>query len=169
MTYVGGKPRPGNNEPRKRGRGTTKTPVMLLVERNGRARARAVEKVDAKTLKEAIRENVDRDSMILTDEWAAYRGIGEEFKYGHYTVNHSQGEYARGGAHTNTAKSYFAPLKRGITGSFHHVSKQHLNRYCDEFSFRWNHKGEKDEERTEAALKLTEGCRLMYRQPISPE
>jgi hypothetical protein len=56
-------------------------------------------------------------------------------------------------------------LKRGIIGSFHHVSKQHLNRYCDEFSFRWNHGKTSDSERAVEAIKGTEGWRLMYRQP----
>ena len=121
-TYVGGKPRPHSGESSKRGRGTKKTPVVVLVERNGRARARAVEKVDAKTLKGAIRENVDRNSMILTDEFAAYRGIGSEFKYGHFSVNHSQGEYARGGAHTNTL-SPFSRFSRGVLSALFITSR----------------------------------------------
>ena len=167
-TYVGGKPRKGQ-PPRKRGRGTSKAPVVVLVERNGRARARSVEKVNAKTLKGAIRENVDYNSRIYTDEFPAYWGIGHEFRYGHIRVDHSKGEYARGEAHSNTAESYFALLKRGIVGAFHHVSKQHLDRYCDEFSFRWNHRKVSDAERTVHALQLTEGCRLMYRQPTRKE
>lgn len=168
-TYVGGKPRPGNNEERKKGRGTKKTPVMVLVERDGRARAHVIERVNAKTLKGAIRENVDRESMILTDEWAAYRGIGKEFRWGHFTVNHGKGEYYRGGAHTNTAESYFALLKRGVTGSFHHVSKKHLNRYCDEFSFRWNYRKSDDAARTVAAIEGAAGRRLMYKTPVGDE
>ena len=140
-TYVGGKPRPEAGAPKaKRGRGTKKTPVVALVERDGRVRARKIDRVDSATLKAAIRENVDRSSRIMTDEWAAYRGIGAEFEGGHETVNHGAGEYARDNANVNTAESYFALLKRGVIGSFHHVSKQHLDRYCDEFSFRWDHR-----------------------------
>lgn len=165
-TYVGGKPRKGFGEPSKTGRGTKKVPVVALVERGGKARAMPVERVNAKTLKGAIRENVDRSSMILTDEWAAYRGIGAEFKRGHFAVNHGAGEYARGGAHTNTVESFFALLKRGVYGSFHHVSKQHLARYCDEFSFRWNMRGVKDGERTREALRSVEGRRLAYKRPV---
>ena len=115
-TYVGGKPRPGNTEPRKSGRGTKKTPVVALVERGGKARAFPIERVNAKTLKGAVRENVDRSAMILTDEWASYQGLGKEFKGGHFTVNHGQGEYWRGGAGTNTVESFFALLKRGVYG-----------------------------------------------------
>lgn len=166
-TYVGGKPRPGSNEEVKRGRGTKKTPVVALVERNGRVRARKVDRVDGATLKQAIRENVDRNSMIITDELASYRGIGDEFQRGHFTVNHSAGEYARGGAHVNTAKSFFALLKRGVIGSFHHVSKEHLDRYCDEFSFRWDYRSINNSARTEIAVRQTQGKPLPYRRPIT--
>jgi hypothetical protein len=166
-TYVGGKPRPGNNDGRKTGRGTNKAAVVALVERDGRARAFPIERVNAATLKGAVRENVDRSAMILTDEWAAYQGLGKEFKGGHFTVNHGQGEYWRGGAGTNTVEAFFALLKRGVYGSFHHVSKKHLHRYCDEFSFRWNHRRTTDGERTDAALRGAEGKRLTYKAPVS--
>ena len=165
-TYVGGKPRKGTGE-HKRGRGTKKVPVMALVERGGRARAFKVEKVNAKTLKGAIRENVDRASVIMTDEWQGYTGIGQEFEGGHQTVNHGQGEYQRDDASTNEVEAYFALLKRGIVGSFHHISKQHLNRYCDEFSFSWSNRKISDGERTVRAIELSEGCRLKYREPLN--
>jgi ISXO2-like transposase domain len=75
-------------------------------------------------------------------------------------------DYPRGGAHVNTAESYFALLKRGVVGSFHHVSKEHLDRYCDEFSFRWDHRSITDSARTEIAIRQTEGKRLSYKAPI---
>lgn len=166
-TYVGGKPRPEHGKPKsKRGRGTKKVPVVALIERGGNVRAHKIERVNAKTLKGAIRENVDRSSRIMTDEWKAYRGIGKEFAGGHERVNHGKGEYVRDDAHVNTSESYFALLKRGITGSFHHVSKQHLNRYCDEFSFRWNHRKISDSDRTAVAIKGGEGKRLSYKMPV---
>ena len=143
-----------------------KTPVVALVERDGKARAFPIERVNAATLKGAVRENVDRSAMIMTDEWASYRGLGTEFEGGHFTVNHGKGEYARDGASTNTVESYFALLKRGVYGSFHHISKRHLHRYCDEFSFRWNHRRTTDGERTDAALRGAEGKRLMYKFPM---
>ena len=64
-------------------------------------------------------------------------------------------------------ESYFALLKRGVYGSYHHVSKRHLHRYCDEFSFRWNHRQVTDGARTDAALRASEGKRLTYKNPIS--
>jgi len=166
-TYVGGKPRPEHGRPReKHGRGTKKVPVLALVERSGKVRAKKIERVDAKTLKGAIRENVDRSATIMTDRFGSYHGIGDEFEGGHHTVDHGSGEYVRGDVHTNTIEGYFALLKRGIVGSFHHVSKQHLDRYCDEFSFRWNHRKTTDGDRTAEAIKGAEGKRLMYRDPI---
>jgi transposase-like protein len=164
--YIGGKPRKGTGT-HKRGRGTKKTPVLALVERGGRARSFPVENVSGATLKQAIRENVDRKGTIMTDEWPAYRGIGVEFDGGHHFVTHSAREYARGDASTNLAESYFALLKRGIVGSFHHVSKRHLDRYCHEFSFRWGYRKVSDGERTIAAIRQSEGKRLIYKGAIN--
>jgi hypothetical protein len=101
----------------------------------------------------------------MTDEWGSYKTVGKEFA-AHHVVNHSKREYARGDASTNAVEGFFALLKRGIIGSFHTVSKQHLGRYCDEFSYRWNYRKVTDGERTIAAIKASEGKRLMYRQPI---
>src|SRR3990167_3877200 len=136
-TYVGGKPRRGDGLQHKRGRGTRKTPVIALVSRDGDVRTRIVASVSSKTLKSAISENVSREARIVTDELPAYRRAAKGFDGGHMTVNHGAGEYARGDVHTNTAESFFALLKRGVYGSFHHVSKEHLARYCNEFAFRW--------------------------------
>jgi transposase-like protein len=157
-TYVGGKAKPGS----KRGRGTSKTPVVVLVSRKGRAYSKPVERVSAKELKGAIRDMVDKSARIMTDEWKAYQGIGKEFAGGHETVNHGEDEYVRGDVHVNTAESYFALLKRGVHGIFHHVSRGHLGRYCDEFSFRWDHRKVTDGERTIAAIRGAGGKRLMY-------
>jgi transposase-like protein len=163
-TYIGGKPRKGGDgKPNKRGRGTKKAPVMAMVERKGNIVSKPIENVTAKTLKSAIREAVDKKSKIITDEWGCYEGIGKEFKGGHETVNHGLKEYVRGDASTNTAESFFALLKRGVHGTFHHISKKHLPRYCNEFSFRWDNRKVNDGERTEEAVKGMEGKRLMLK------
>lgn len=161
-TYVGGKPR--NKGKNKRGRGTKKTPVLALVERNGNVHSCVIPNVTALTLKSAILERVTPFSRIITDEMSSYTGIGKHFIGGHKTVNHGKREYVRGDIHTNTVESYFALLKRGVHGVFHHISKQHLGRYCDEFSFRWNHRKVTDGERAEAAIKGAFGRRLTYRK-----
>jgi transposase-like protein len=164
-TYIGGKPRfPGTG---KRGRGTTKACVMVLVERDGKAVNYPPKRLGANELKGAIREVVDRSATIYTDENPSYMGLRKEFA-GHEHTKHSKREYVRGDVHSNTAESYFALLKRGVHGAFHHVSKKHLTRYCDEFAFRWNFRKANDGDRMIAALKQTEGKRLTYR-PLTSE
>lgn len=161
-TYVGGKPRAFS----KRGRGTRKAPVLVMLERNGRAVAGPVEKVDARTLKGAIRRHVDRRSKIVTDEWGGYRGIGREFEGGHSVVLHRIRQYVNGDAYTNTAESFFALLKRGVHGTFHHVSKKHLALYCEEFSFRWNTSKLTDSQRMEKALESMGRRYVSYKELV---
>lgn len=169
-TYIGGKEK--NKHYNKRTKGTqgrstkTKTPVAVLVERDGNVRAKKVSDVSAKTLKDHIRKNVDKSSRIMTDEWKSYRGLDKEF-VSHETIDHRIGEYVRGDVFVNTAESYFALLKRGVFGTFHHVSEKHLNRYCDEFSFRWNMRKSEDGDRAVETVIASRGKRLYYQNPIS--
>ena len=165
-TYVGGKPRPEKGVTRRKGPSGKKVAVVALVERGGRVKSWPIADVTAKTLQGAIHDHVARSASIQTDQMTSYKGIGKHFKGGHETVNHAKMEYARGDVSTNEVESYFALLKRGITGSFHSISKQHLHRYCDEFSFRWNERMTSDAVRTEKAIMLSEGKRLMYAEPI---
>jgi len=162
-TYVGGKTHGG-----KRGRGAPrKTPVVALVQRSGQARTLVAENLTRETLHGAIREHVGRSAAIMTDDLPTYAGIGQEFQGGHQTVAHGKKEYVRGAAHVNTAESFFSLLKRGIYGTFHHVSKKHLHRYANEFEFRWNHRKVNDGPRTVTALKASEGKRLIYRANLA--
>lgn len=176
-TYVGadrhskGK-RSDLNKPRKRGRGTDKQPVMVLVEsgHGGKAHSRPIERVDSKNLKAAMDERVHPSSAIVTDELRSYPKATAGFEGGHYTVNHSAGQYVtQDGRTTNSAESFFALLKRGVYGTFHHISKKHLHRYCAEFDFRWNGRVMEDSERRDAAVKGAEGKRLLYRNPVRDE
>jgi len=165
-TYVGGKPR--NKGPQnKRGRGTKKQPVFGMVERGGRVRTQVVANVTSKTLKCAIREVVDNQARIMTDELSVYRGLGTEFSGGHEVVCHGLGEYARGDAHVNTMESVFALVKRGMYGVYHSVSKRHLHRYLSEFDYRWNTRKMEDGQRTAQAIRSAAGKRLMYREPAA--
>lgn len=143
-----------------------KSAVVAMVERGGKVRSMVVPDVTAKTLKTAIRNNVDRRARIMTDEYGAYKGLGKEYAGGHETVRHSAGEYVRGDAYTNTAESYFNILKKGITGIYHSVSKKHLHRYLAEFEFRYNHRELRDGERVVAAIEAADGKRLRYRDPV---
>jgi transposase-like protein len=163
-TYVGGKPRYRGIS--KRGRGTAKTPVFAAVQRDGEIRRRVVANVTGETLKAAIREEVDSQARIVTDENSAYRGTGLEYAGGHESVCHSTREYARGDVHTNTAESSFALVKRGIMGIYHNVSREHLHRYLWQFDFLWNHRKLNDGERTALVVQGAEGKRLLYRGPV---
>ena len=150
---------------RKRGRGTDKTCIVALVERNGRMRAKPIEQVTSENLKAVINESVRKEATLFTDELLAYTKIGKEYA-GHETVCHSEKEYARDDVHVNTAEWFFGLLKRGVHGTFHHISRHHLPRYLDEFSFRWSLRRTDDGERTEEAIRSGVGKRLQYRESL---
>jgi transposase-like protein len=175
-TYVGGRRRigPTNKADRAKlatGRPGPKdkklTPVVALVERGGRLRMFPVERVDGRTLQTAIRERVSLDADMVSDELHAYDGLSMGFK-SHRTIKHSAKEYVRGSVHTNTVEGVFSLLKRGINGTFHHISKGHLHRYCSEFEFRYNTRtalGYTDGDRAKLLAQGAEGKRLTYKQP----
>jgi transposase-like protein len=119
--------------------------------------------VTANELQGAIREHVHRDASIMTDEWRSYIGLSRDFA-SHDSVRHGTGEYVRGAVHTNTVEGYFATLKRGVNGVYHHVSPAHLHRYLNEFDFRYSTRHESDSARTIEALVGAEGKRLKYRE-----
>jgi transposase-like protein len=167
-TYVGGNPRHGEPK-RKRGLGTPKQPVMVLLQRDGQSIAGPVERVDGPTLRGAIREFVDRSATLVTDEHRAYQGMGKEYA-AHEVVTHGNKQYARKRSdglvvHTNTAESWFALLKRGHYGVYHSMSKIHLPLYSGEFAFRWNHRQVSDADRRDAAVRQAPGKRLRYKTP----
>lgn len=164
--YIGGKPRPMSGQVNKPGRGTRKTPVFAIVERDGEIRRRVVPDVTGETLRGILREEVESSARIMTDEFGAYNGLGTWFSGGHLHVNHGTREYAVGDIYTNTAESSFAVVKRGIVGIYHNVSREYLHRYVWQFDFVWNNRELNDGERIEKAVRAAEGRRLMYRTPV---
>lgn len=152
-----------NNKLPKGARGTNhKMKVLSLVERDGEKRSFHVPRINAKTLRPILRAQIAATAHVMTDEMGAYKHLSDDFR-AHDVVVHSRGEYSRGVVSTNTVESSFALLKRGLVGTFHHVSEAHLQRYATEFDFRWNHRKISDSERTSNALKGISGKRLMYR------
>ena len=110
--------------------------------------------------------NETEKTRFMTDGEGQYRLLADMF-VSHETVNHGIGEYVRGDVHNNTVEGYFATLKRGIIGTYHHVSPQHLKRYLAEFDFRYNERkalGVEDGERAALLLRGAKGKRLTYRQ-----
>jgi len=167
-TYVGGKEKNRHRNKRKGDRGgVAKEAVVTLVERGGEARSFHVANVTARTLGRVIFTNVDRRSHLNADGSPIYPGIGRDFAR-FSAVNHAAGEYVRDDAHSNTVESYFAVLKRGVYGTFHHVSEAHLHRYLAEFDFRYNNRqalGVDDTMRSDELLRGIGGKRLTYRRP----
>jgi hypothetical protein len=107
----------------------------------------------------------------MTDEHAGYKLVGQEF-VGHGVTVHSKGEYVRHGiVHTNTVEGFFSLLKRGNIGTYHHVSEQHLHRYCSEFDFRYSTRKLDDFARADENLLGAVGKRLTYRRigPVAAE
>lgn len=162
-TFVGGKAKnvhKGKPIPKKR-------PVVALVERGGKVRARHVADVTAKTLRATIAKHVDPKSTMNTDDALAYYHMSKEFA-AHGVVNHSKDEYVSkdGATHIQSAEAFFAILKRKVYGTHHAISEQHLHRYVAEAEFMWNHRislGVDDTARANAALKGIAGKRLTYR------
>lgn len=165
-TFVGGKE--SNKHLVKRHKGDKKVPVVALIQRDGDVRTKVMRRLSGQAIKKFIHENVDRkSSTLLTDEYKLYTKVGKEFSGGHQTVIHSHQEYVRGEVHINTSESFFALLKRGVIGTFHHVGSKHLHRYTSEFEFRWNTRKIYDHERLEKALELASDKKMTYRNRIS--
>jgi len=164
-TYVGGKVS-NKHRSRGRGRGTdNKTPVLALVERKGKVRSFPMARITGEVLGSVLKGHIHPETRLITDSYAAYRKPGKAFK-SHESVAHDKGEYVRGDAHTNTVEGFFSILKRGITGTYHHVGVKHLWRYLGEFDFRYNERGITDSARAALAAKQAEGKRLTYRPMV---
>ncbi|HEX4742865.1 MAG TPA: IS1595 family transposase [Caulobacteraceae bacterium] len=142
-------------------------PVMSLVERNGRVRSFHVPNVTANSLRGVLAQHADPKSRLMTDDAGTYAQIGWNFA-DHGRVTHSRGEYVSkqdATIHTNTVEGYFSILKRGIFGTFHHVSEAHLSRYLSEFDYRYNTRsalGVEDVERAYLVVIAAKGKRLTY-------
>lgn len=140
--FVGGKE--GNKHKSKRTEGTqgrstqTKTPVAGLVQRGGEVRVKKVSDTTGATLRKFVNENVERGSKLHTDEWWGYRGL--EKLFGHSFIKHNEKEYVKGDVHTNTMEGFWSLLSRGVMGIYHSWSNKHLQKYLDEFVFRYNTK-----------------------------
>ena len=169
-TYVGGKE--GNkHESKKRhaGRGTVgKTPVMGMKQRGGMTKAEVVEGEDSRSVIGFAAMNINLGATIYTDEAKAYKVLGDVLS-GHEAVAHGAGEYVRGPVHTNSIESVWAVFKRSITGTWHHVSRKHLQRYVDEATFRLNQGNcEVDTiDRITAVISRMGGKRVPYRDLVA--
>ena len=163
-TFWGGKAKKQRTQSKK-GRGYAhKMKVFTLLERDGKARSFTVPAVNSKALAPIMEDQIAADANLMTDEASQHTKVGRKFA-SHGVVSHGIGEYVRGPIHTNTIEGCFSLLKRGLIGTFHHVSEQHLKRYAGEFDFRWNYRvknGYSDGDRADLLLTRIAGKRLMY-------
>ncbi len=145
-TYIGGKPRKSNlrddddGDENKRGRGTSKLPVVGMVERGGRVIAKAMNgvKLGAETLKKLVMENIDTaNSHLITDEYSGYNSMALVLP--HSTINHSIA-YFFNGIHTNTIECFWSLLKRAWFGSHHHYNDENAHLYLGEASYKFNNR-----------------------------
>ncbi|MCE8163848.1 MAG: IS1595 family transposase [Candidatus Moeniiplasma glomeromycotorum] len=147
-TYMGGEN--GNRHwdkkvPNCQGRNwKDKIPVLVMVERGGNAIAKVVPNVKQETLEPIIRANIEEGSIVNTDEWLAYKDLGKWYK--HLVVNHRKKQYAKGEASVNTAESFNACLKKGIYGTYYHITRNHAQKYVSEVVMRYNLRKYKNEQ-----------------------
>jgi transposase-like protein len=160
-TFVGGKEKYKHESKRKRqGSGVGgKTPVLGLVGRDGEARAQVVPNISKRTLQGEIKNNVKPTSTVITDALLSYRGLQGE--YTHEVVDHAVG-YVRGSVHTNKVENFWSLLKRTLKGTYVQVDPEHLTRYLDEQTFRFNNRTKNDAQRFAKTLGSVAGRRLTY-------
>ena len=163
-TFVGGK---GD----MRTKFSRKTPVVALIEQGGNMKARVVPNVSQKNIGFVLNECVSKESTLCTDEHHGYKPVAKSFK-AHHTVVHSKKQYIKQtkdgiSAGVNHCESFFSLLKRGVHGAWHNVSREHLQKYTNEFAFRWNTRKLTDGARMAVGVPMIEGKRLMYRQPAN--
>jgi transposase-like protein len=163
-TYIGNRP----EVVKRAGGGWHKVPVLSLVHReSGQSRSFVVDRATAEHVIPIVKQNVDRETYILTDEAMMYRHQFRDDYLGHGRVNHKAGEYVRGRIHTNTVEGYFSIFKRGMKGVYQWCAEKHLHRYLAEYDFRYSNRsalGCNDEDRAERILRGIVGKRLTYRR-----
>jgi transposase-like protein len=161
-TYIGRL----KDQPVRTGGGTHKNAVLTLVERGGSARSFHIDNATVAEVAPIIRENISRESRLMTDDSKIYREVGRDYA-SHEAVQHTAKEYVRGDITTNTVEGYYSIFKRGMKGVYQHCAEKHLHRYLSEFDFRYSNRvalGVNDGERRTHAIKGSAGKRLTYRQ-----
>ena len=140
-TYIGGRIPNMSKSKRKAmaGKDSNKTPLVGILQRGGEIQVKVADQVNRATLIPNILQNVAKGSFVYTDENVCYRGLHNAGFY-HNTVQHQIKEYVRGDCHTNGIESFWALFKRGYNGVYHQMSRKHLQRYVNEFTFRFNRK-----------------------------
>lgn len=166
-TYIGGKEKNKHAHKRTEGAqgGANKTPVLGLVQRGGKVVARSVANSQSAMIQPIMRKHVAIGTTLYTDEHKGYNGLSKT--YAHQTVTHSAGNYVNGTAYTNTIEGFWSLFKRSLVGIYHYVSPKHLDRYCDEATFRYNNRGISGEARHTVAIQQANGRRLKWDELVA--
>jgi transposase len=114
-----------------------KTPVVGMVERKGRVRAFVAQDTKADTLVGLVREHIVPRSLVFTDDYAPYDGLGVR-GYHHRRIRHNERIYVSGDTHTQTIDGFWSLIKNGLRGVYHSVGRHYLQSYLNEYSFRYN-------------------------------
>lgn len=147
--------------PHSQGRSSKgKTVVFGARGLRGQVRTQVVPNVEAETLLPIVEKWVEKGSIMVSDTWTSYNGLKTD--YFHVTVNHTEGQYVNGAFTTNGIENFWSQLKNSLTGTHHAVSAQHLQRYCNEFSDRYNKKRLTNIQRFEKTIKKCVNARLTY-------
>jgi transposase-like protein len=170
-TLVGGKNknRHANKKvPNSQGRsGKDKTTVFGARSLSGKVRTQVIPDVEADTIKPIVEKWVRPGSIMVTDSWKSYKALNQD--YFHVVINHTEGEYARGGFSSNGIENFWSLFKRGIIGIYHQVSPKHLHRYSTEFAYRYNTRKENAGERFTNTIKNANTARLKYKDLIADQ
>jgi len=137
---------------------------MGMVERGGKAKLFVI---GESSYKDRVRQNVSFNATLVTGEHLGYQGLINEYKE-HVAVNHSQLEFMKDGFSTNAVEGFFSLFKRMYIGTYHVMSPNHLNRYCQEHAYRFNTRKIKDGLRFLDVMSKTSG-RLKYKDLIAPK
>jgi len=156
------KPRKGKPYVKKESRDV----VMGMIERGGKLRLIPVKDAKIEITERVLDEHVSPDATLQTDEHPTFTIIGKRKFADHRSINHSI-SYGQGDLHTNNVENAFSLLKRGIYGSYHRVSIKHLGRYCNEFSYRFNRRGQQAQMFDETLKRLLDGKPLPFKTLIS--
>ena len=139
--------------------------VMGAVQRNGPVITQVVPHENEEHVLGFILTNIYRDSTVYSDEHGSFNKVSW-YGFIHRRVNHGRGIYVDGDSHSNTIESFWAILKRGFKGVYHHWSKKHLDLYLGEYEIRWNLRDVSEGRRFVELLENVNGNRLTYRQLI---
>ncbi len=141
----------------------TKTPILEILERDGKVYALLVADTRAKTIIPIIKEKIVKGDTVYTDEWKSYRTLATD--YDHQFIKHSAHQYVDGAIHTNNIENFWSLLKRGINGIYNHVSDKYLTKYVNKYTFRYNNRKMTDGSKFDVCI-ANATKEITYKSPI---